>query len=191
MNEGLSTSDITLGVRLLGALDVKKILFVSPMCSVDFKNLKLGDIGVVQDHVVLCGRNALFGPNEERWGTRFPDITEAYSKKIREIIISCAKDIGMKSIPSFSFANVIGPIFGSFADSYYAKFIETQAMCISIAQEVIVARHMQIDVGVISLISCLIDSENQLISILNDFEMKELLSTIEILLSKCIIKLNT
>lgn len=64
-------------------------------------------------------------------------------------------------------------------------------MCISIAQEVIVARHMQIDVGVISLISCLIDSENQLISVLNDFEMKELLSTIEILLSKCIIKLNT
>jgi len=150
-NEGRAMHEITFGVRIFQIIGVQKMLFVSPMCSVD-SDIKVGDLALVRDHVALAGRSSIFGHNVDKFGTRFPDVSEAYNRTLQQKLVEAAKNL---SIPSHSiiFSHFIGPVFDSFADAAYANYIGTQAICTSIAPEVVAARHGRVNVAAIGVIT--------------------------------------
>ncbi|PRP86457.1 purine nucleoside phosphorylase [Planoprotostelium fungivorum] len=151
MHTGLSSSHITIGIRLLKQLGVSEVLHVSPFCSVH-SGLNVSDAVIVQDHVSLCGRNPLFGINEERWGTRFPDMGEGYSTKMTSQLMKISKEME-QSVSTILYGHVIGPVTGSFAEASWAQSHGLKALSTGCAPEAIVARHSSLPFAAIGLVT--------------------------------------
>lgn len=149
------------------------------MCAVD-SEMKLGEAILATDHVMMSGRNPLFGPNEERWGTRFPDVTELYSSSINEKVAKLAtvcliicvfpffknsvlnqspQDLGIKH-HSMPYVHVIGPVCRSDVSSRFFSKLDLKVLCTGVAPEVVIARHMKMKMGVLGIITA-ITSENK------------------------------
>lgn len=156
LNNGLPSSEISYYIRLLSVLDSKRILFVSPVCAIN-SSLNLGEISIVHDHVLLSGRSPLFGPNEDRWGTRFPDVGEAYNKEFQKLLFQSAESLQLKPL-SITFGHVIGPVYGSLSDANYGQTLGLHGFCTGLAPEVVVARHMGVLVGAITVTTSSIPS---------------------------------
>eukprot|EP01114_Cavostelium_apophysatum_P004747 TRINITY_DN1509_c0_g1_i1.p1 TRINITY_DN1509_c0_g1~~TRINITY_DN1509_c0_g1_i1.p1 ORF type:complete len:846 (-),score=149.54 TRINITY_DN1509_c0_g1_i1:28-2565(-) len=156
LNEGVAFCDSCLFIRMLAVLDVKKMLFVSSVCSTD-KVLRTEDIAVIRDHVLLSGRNTLFGPNEDRWGTRFPDVGEAYNKEFQKIIFDNAKSLEINPL-SVCLGHFVGPLYKSEIVAKFAQLCGIEALSTGIATEVLVARHMGVIVGAIAHVTSSIAS---------------------------------
>ena len=107
---------------------------------------------VIDDHINLFGTNPLVGPNDERFGPRFPDMTEAYSKRLRAVADQAAADRGIK-VAHGVYAALHGPSYETPAEIRYLRSIGADAVGMSTAPEAIVARHMGIEVLAISCIT--------------------------------------
>jgi purine-nucleoside phosphorylase len=86
------------------------------------------------------------------WGTRFPDVSEAYNAGIQKQIVAASTkfNISTKSVVA---TQLVGPIFGSRAQARYAAEINTQVMCTGLVSEVLAARHCKMIVGAIGVVS--------------------------------------
>ena len=107
---------------------------------------------VIDDHINLMGSNPLVGPNDDRFGPRFPDMTEVYSRGSARIADESAAALG------FSLAHGVyvawhGPSYETPAEVRYLRMIGADAVGMSTVPEAIVARHMGIDVLGISCIT--------------------------------------
>jgi purine-nucleoside phosphorylase len=107
---------------------------------------------VIDDHINLTGVNPLIGPNEERFGTRFPDMTEVYSKRLRGIADQAGAAMGLR-LDHGVYAALMGPSYETPAEIRYLRTIGADAVGMSTAVEAIAARHMGIEVLGISCIS--------------------------------------
>jgi len=159
-NQGYSAADITFAIRLVASLGVKTLLFVSCFTACD-ESIGLGSLAIVKDQVLLSGRNSLFGPNEDRWGLRFPDVSELYNRKLQRDIHSIAEEVGIKSIPTI-LGHVTGPVFGSPAEAHFAYSVGIHALTTGIALEVLVAGHMGVSSAAVGLITTAIHSGEKL-----------------------------
>ena len=92
--EGYPMQDVVLPTRLMGMMGVKKILLTNAAGGVN-PSFKPGDFMLITDHITTAVPSPLIGPNIEELGTRFPDMSEVYSKKLQEIIRKSAKDCGI------------------------------------------------------------------------------------------------
>ena len=107
---------------------------------------------LMDDHINLLGSNPLVGPNEERFGPRFPDMSEVYSPRLRRIATEAAAAAGVPLARGVYIA-VHGPSYETPADIRFLRTIGADAVGMSTAPEAIVARHMGLEVLGISCIT--------------------------------------
>jgi purine-nucleoside phosphorylase len=111
-----------------------------------------GALMIIDDHINLMGTNPLVGPNDDRFGPRFPDMTEVYSKHLRDVADDAAraKDI---AVSHGVYVAVHGPSYETPAEIRFYRQIGGDAIGMSTVPEAIAARHMGLDVLGISCIS--------------------------------------
>jgi purine-nucleoside phosphorylase len=107
---------------------------------------------VIDDHINLMGSNPLVGPNEDRFGTRFPDMSEVYSKRLRGIADAAAAHAGV-AIAHGVYVALHGPSYETPAEIRYLRTIGADAVGMSTVPEAIVGRHMGMEVLGISCIT--------------------------------------
>jgi purine-nucleoside phosphorylase len=149
--EGYSPQQVTFGVRVLGRLGVASMVFTNAAGGV---NLKLGRGGLVliSDHINLQGSNPLVGPNDDSLGPRFPDMSEAYSVRYREIAKQAGQELGIE-LSEGVYAALLGPSYETPAEIRYLRTIGADLVGMSTVPEAIVANHMGVRVLGISCVT--------------------------------------
>jgi len=149
--EGHDLQAVTFAMRALGRLGVPRVILtnaaggISPNCS-------RGALMVIDDHINLMGNNPLVGPNDERFGLRFPDMTNVYSPRLRRIADEAATAAGV-AIQHGVYIAVLGPSYETPAEIRAFRTLGADAVGMSTAPEAIAARHMQMEVLGISCIT--------------------------------------
>jgi purine-nucleoside phosphorylase len=149
--EGHDLRTVTFATRVLGRLGVKTLILTNAAGGIN-TNFSQGALMVIDDHINLFGTNPLMGPNEERFGPRFPDMTEVYSKRLRALADAAAKDLKLP-LEHGTYIAVHGPSYETPAEIYAFRTLGADAVGMSTVPEAIVARHMGIEVLGISCIS--------------------------------------
>lgn len=149
--EGHDLRTVTFATRVLGALGVKTLILTNAAGGVNTR-FSPGSLMVIDDHINLMGSNPLIGPNDERFGPRFPDMTEVYSKPLRRAADEAARTIGL-TLEHGVYVVWHGPSYETPAEIRYLRMIGADAVGMSTVPEAIVARHMGIDVLGISCIT--------------------------------------
>jgi len=149
--EGHDLRIVTFSTRVLGALGIRTLILTNAAGGINLA-FKPGTLMAIDDHINLLGSNPLVGPNDDRFGTRFPDMTEVYSRRLRGIADEAARAQGLALAHSV-YAAVHGPSYETPAEIRYLRTIGADAVGMSTVPEAIVARHMGMDVLGISCIT--------------------------------------
>ncbi|HZR22155.1 MAG TPA: purine-nucleoside phosphorylase [Vicinamibacterales bacterium] len=149
--EGHDARTCTFAVRALGLLGVKTLILTNAAGGVNTGFLQ-GALMVIDDHINLLGTNPLVGANDERFGPRFPDMTEVYSTRLRRIADAAGKNINLL-LPHGIYVALLGPSYETPAEIRYLRTIGADAVGMSTVPEAIVARHMGIEVLGLSCIT--------------------------------------
>jgi purine-nucleoside phosphorylase len=107
---------------------------------------------VVDDHLNLTGQNPLVGPNDDRFGPRFPDMSEAYSRRLRDLADEAGRAIGIAPRHGV-YAWVTGPSYETPAEIRWLRLAGADLVGMSTVPEAIVARHMGIEVLAVSCVT--------------------------------------
>lgn len=148
--EGYDMKQVTFPVRVMKELNIK-YLFVSNASGGMNPDFATGDLMVLRDHINLM-QNPLIGKNDNRLGVRFPDMSEAYSKKLIALADTTAAELGI-SLQHGVYVGTTGPTFETPSEYKYFRIIGGDAVGMSTVPEVIVARHSNIPVFAISIIT--------------------------------------
>ena len=149
--EGHPMSVATFATRVIGLLGVRTLVLTNAAGGINL-SFKPGTLMVIDDHINLMGTNPLVGSNDDRFGPRFPDMTEAYSKRLRDIADQAAASRGV-SIAHGIYVALHGPSYETPAEIRYLRTIGADAVGMSTVPETIVARHMGMEVLGISCIT--------------------------------------
>lgn len=149
--EGYDMKQVTFPVRVFKAMGVKT-LFVSNAAGGMNPDFKVGDIMIITDHINLFPEHPLRGKNHEELGTRFPDMSEAYSPRLIAKANEIAARNGIK-VQHGVYVGTSGPTFETPTEYRYFRRIGGDAVGMSTVPEVIVARHGDMEVFAISVIT--------------------------------------
>jgi purine-nucleoside phosphorylase len=149
--EGHDLGTVTFAVRALGLLGVKTLILTNAAGGINTQFTQ-GALMVIDDHLNLMGANPLVGANDERFGTRFPDMTEVYSMRLRRVTDEAGK-AHATLLPHGIYAALLGPSYETPAEIRYLRAIGADAVGMSTVPEAIVARHMGVEVLGISCIT--------------------------------------
>lgn len=149
--EGLDLGLTTLPIRIMRELGAHTVVITNGAGGIDL-TFREGDPMLIEDHLNLQGRSPLAGPNDDDWGPRFPDMTEAYDRGLRELAIEVAAARGI-TLRRGVYASVPGPQYETPAEVRMLRSLGAQAVGMSSVPEVIAARHMGLRVLGISLIT--------------------------------------
>jgi purine-nucleoside phosphorylase len=149
--EGHDLGTVAFAVRVLGLLGVKTLILTNAAGGVN-TGFASGALMVIDDHINLTGGNPLVGPNDDRFGPRFPDMTEVYSRRLRTLADEAGRAIGLP-LAHGVYAALMGPSYETPAEIRYLRTIGADAVGMSTAVEAIAARHMGLEVLGISCIS--------------------------------------
>ena len=148
--EGYTMQEVTFPVRVMARLGVK-MLFVSNAAGAVNPTFRVGDMMIITDHVNLLP-NPLIGPNMDEFGPRFPDMTTVYSRRIRELAIQEAAQMGERLQQGVYVAGT-GPTYETRAEYRFYAAIGGDAAGMSTTPEVIVARHCGMEIFGMSIIT--------------------------------------
>lgn len=149
--EGHDLKTVTFAVRVMGLLGVRTIILTNAAGGIN-TTFSEGALMVIDDHINLTAHNPLVGENDERFGVRFPDMTEVYSRRLRHLADEAALAQRIE-LRHGVYAALLGPSYETPAEIRYLRTIGADAVGMSTAPEAIVARHMGMDVLGISCIS--------------------------------------
>ena len=149
--EGYSPTEVAFPTRVFGRLGIRALILTNAAGGINLE-YKQGALVVITDHINLQGQNPLTGPNDDRFGPRFPDMTQAYSKPYREIALRAAHRLG-KTVYQGVYAGLLGPSYETPAEIRYLRTIGADLVGMSTIPEVIAARHMGIKVLAISCVT--------------------------------------
>ncbi len=149
--EGYSAQEVTFPIRVLGRMGIRAVILTNAAGGIDL-SYSQGALVLIRDHINLQGTNPLVGPNDDRFGIRFPDMTQAYSREYREI---AREEAGKLGIPLHEgvYAGLLGPSYETPAEIEYLRRIGADLVGMSTVAEVIAARHMGIKVLAISCVT--------------------------------------
>jgi purine-nucleoside phosphorylase len=156
--EGYSPLEVTFPIRVMQELGVKILILTNASGGLNTE-FNAGDIMLITDHINLTGSNPLIGPNEDRWGIRFPDMSAAYDKALMSIAVDVAKSTGV-SVRQGIYVGLKGPSLETPAEIRFLKTIGAEAVGFSTVQEVIVAIHAGMRVLGLSTITNVHDPDN-------------------------------
>lgn len=149
--EGYSMQQIAFPIRVLKA-NGADTLFVSNACGGMNPNYKRGDIMLIRDHINFLGDNPLIGPNDNELGPRFPDMSDPYTERLREI----AQNVALaEAIPMHQgvYVALSGPMLETRSEYRYLRLLGADVVGMSTVPEVISAVHMGMDVLGVSVIT--------------------------------------
>lgn len=149
--EGYSPEEVTFPVRTFKLLGIETLILTNAAGGIDVQ-LSQGALMVISDHLNLMGVNPLRGPNDDRFGPRFPDMTEVYSRDLQEKVVDAARDLGV-TVRRGVYAGLSGPSYETPAEIHLLRGLGADAVGMSTVPEAIVARHMGIKVLGISCIT--------------------------------------
>jgi purine-nucleoside phosphorylase len=149
--EGYSAQEVAFPVRVLGLTGIHALVLTNAAGGINL-DFKQGTLVVIRDHLNLQGQNPLVGENDERFGPRFPDLTQAYFKPYREIALSAASKLGAP-IQEGIYAALLGPSYETPAEIRYLRTLGADLVGMSTIAEVIAARHMGLKVLAISCVT--------------------------------------
>jgi purine-nucleoside phosphorylase len=149
--EGHDLATVVFGTRVMGRLGVKRIILTNAAGGIN-TGFAQGALMIIDDHINMLGANPLVGPNDERFGPRFPDMSEVYSSRLRRIADEAAKS---RSVPVSHgiYLAVHGPSYETPAEIRFFRTIGADAVGMSTVPEAIAARHMGMEVLGISCIT--------------------------------------
>ena len=148
--EGYTMDLVTLPIRVMKVLGIRYLFVSNAAGGVNF-DFKVGDLMVITDHISHLP-NPLIGPNMEEFGPRFPDMTRPYDPKLRRMAFEIAAGLGYELKSGVYFAST-GPTYETPAEYKYYRLIGGDAVGMSTIPEVIVARHSDIPVFGMSVIT--------------------------------------
>jgi purine-nucleoside phosphorylase len=149
--EGHSLQTVTFAVRVMGLLEVTVLVLTNAAGAINTA-FTPGMFMVIDDHINLMGANPLEGPNDNRFGPRFPDMSQVYSGRLRGVAGRAAEAAGLTLVHGV-YAALRGPSYETPAEIRYLRTIGADAVGMSTVPEAMVARHMGIEVLGLSCIS--------------------------------------
>jgi purine-nucleoside phosphorylase len=149
--EGASASTVAFGVRLLAWFGVRSLLLTNAAGAVN-PALSPGELVRITDHLNLTGANPLTGPNDERLGTRFPDMGEPYDARLGARLDACAARQGV-GLGQGIYAGLAGPSYETPAEVRMLRTLGADLVGMSTVLEVIAARHAGVRVAAISVVT--------------------------------------
>lgn len=149
--EGYSAKEVTFPVRVMKLLGIEKLI-ISNVCGGLNEDHKVGDLMIINDHINLQPDNPLRGKNLDAFGLRFPDMSEPYDRSLIAQAKKIAAEKGIK-IHEGVYVSVTGPNLETPAEYRFLRIIGADAVGMSTVPENIVARHMDIPVFAISVIT--------------------------------------
>ena len=149
--EGYAPSQVIFGIRELARRGVKHVVLTNAAGGLNL-SYKPGDLVLIADHINLTGVNPLIGPNDDKIGPRFPDMSEVYSAVSREIARTAAKSFGYK-MKEGVYAALLGPSYETPAEIRYLRAIGADLVGMSTVHEAIAAVHAGLKVLGISCVT--------------------------------------
>ncbi|MXW14172.1 MAG: purine-nucleoside phosphorylase [Rhodothermaceae bacterium] len=149
--EGYSARQVTFPVRVMAKLGIGSLL-VSNACGCMNPDYRRGDVMLLSDHINLQGVNPLVGPNVDAWGPRFPDMSEPYDVELRQYAMQAAKANSIQ-LHEGVYVSVLGPSLETKAEYKFLRAIGADVVGMSTTPEVTVARHMNLRVMAVSVIT--------------------------------------
>jgi len=149
--EGYSPQEVTFPIRVFGRMGIRAVILTNAAGGINL-SYSQGALVLIRDHINLQGVNPLVGPNDDRFGVRFPDMTHAYAKEYRQI---AREEVAKLGIPQHEgvYAGLLGPSYETPAEIEYLRRIGADLVGMSTVAEVIAARHMGIKVLAISCVT--------------------------------------
>lgn len=149
--EGYPMTDVVLPTRLMGMMGAKKLLLTNAAGGIN-PGFKPGDFMMITDHIATGIPSPFIGPNLDELGSRFPDMSEVYSRRLQEVIRTSAKKCGI-TIQEGVYVQFTGPNYETPAEVRMAGIWGGDAVGMSTACEAMAARHMGLEVCGISCIT--------------------------------------
>lgn len=156
--EGYSMKEVTFPVRVMKYLGVSKLIVSNASGGVN-SNYKVGSIVLIKDHINMMPEHPLRGKNDERFGPRFVNMSEPYSRKMIAKVKEIASDLNIE-VHDGIYLGLQGPTFETLAEYKMVKNIGADCVGMSTVPEVIVARHMELETFGLSVITDMGDEEN-------------------------------
>jgi len=149
--EGYSLSEVTFATRVLGFLGIRCVIVTNAAGGINTL-YRPGDLMLISDHINLTGTNPLIGPNVDAVGDRFPDMSDAYSSRLRGLTreVAAERDIPLRE---GVYVGLTGPTYETPAEIRMLRTLGADAVGMSTVPEVIVANHMKLSVLGISCIT--------------------------------------
>lgn len=155
--EGYAMDEVTFPIRLAWTLGARTLIVTNAAGGLN-PDFKEGNLMLISDHLNLTGSNPLAGPNDDKWGPRFPGMANAYSPGLRKIASEAAKQETIM-LQEGVYAALSGPSYETLAEIKLLRMIGADAVGMSTVPEVIAARHMNMEVLGISCITNLLSIE--------------------------------
>ena len=164
--EGYSPAEVTFPIRVMQELGVRVLIVTNAAGGLN-PEFAPGDIMLVNDHINLTGENPLIGPNEDRWGIRFPDMTRAYDPGLAELCRQSAAETE-HPLRQGVYGGLKGPSLETPAEVRMLKTIGVDAVGFSTVQETIVAVHAKMKALALSTITNVNDPDRPVPATLED-----------------------
>lgn len=155
--EGHSMQEITYPIKVMKALGIKTLILTNAAGAVN-EEYRPADLMLITDHINHMGSNPLIGPNDEKLGERFPDMTEVYKKSLIKIAEKCAKDLNIDMKKGVYWANS-GPSYETPAEIKMIRKLGGDAVGMSTVPEAIVGNYCGLNILGISCITNAASSE--------------------------------
>ncbi|HZD31092.1 MAG TPA: purine-nucleoside phosphorylase, partial [Candidatus Angelobacter sp.] len=149
--EGYAAQQVAFPMRVFAAMGVKAVVLTNAAGGIN-SSYTQGALVAIRDHINLQGHNPLVGPNDDRFGPRFPDMTDAYDPALRRIAAEEASRLGIELFEGI-YAALLGPSYETPAEIRYLRTIGADLVGMSTVPEVITARHMEMQVLAISCVT--------------------------------------
>ena len=149
--EGYPLSSVVFATRVMARLGVRRLLLTNAAGGIN-TSFEQGALMVIDDHINMMGSNPLVGPNDERFGARFPDMSEVYSARLRRLAGETAAALGIP-LAHGVYVGVHGPSYETPAEIRFFRTIGADAVGMSTIPEAIAARHLGLEVLGLSCIT--------------------------------------